>query len=74
MENYKYRSWYNTETHVIPSNEEVVELKFKPVTKQNMLTALRGLKDSKSPGPDRIPAKILRDAAELICDPLIDNF
>ena len=48
----------------IPSNEEVVELIFKPVTKQNILTALRGLKDSKSPGPDSIPAKILRDAAE----------
>ena len=54
----------------IPSNEEVVEFKFKPVTKQNILTALRGLKDSKSPGPDRIPAKILTDAAELICGPL----
>ena len=54
----------------IPSNEEFVKFNFKPVTKQYVLTALRGLKDSKSPGPDRIPAKILKDAAELICDPL----
>ena len=57
-------------TRFIPSNEESVKFKFKPVTKQFVLTALRGLKDSKSPGPDRIPAKILKDAAELICDPL----
>ena len=57
-------------TRFIPSNEESVKFKFKPVTKQYVLTALRGLKDSKSPGPDRIPAKILKDAAELICDPL----
>ena len=57
-------------TRFIPSNEESVKFKFKPVTKQYVLTALRGLKDSKSPGLDSIPAKILKDAAELICDPL----
>ena len=28
------------------------------------------MKDSRSPGPDRILAKILKDAAELICNPL----
>ena len=56
-------------THFIPSNEEFVKFKFKPVTRQYVLTALRGLKDSKSPEPDRIPAKILKDATELFCDP-----
>ena len=28
--------------------------------------AIRGLKDSKSQGPDRVPATTLKDAAELI--------
>ena len=44
--------------------------KFKPVTKQHVLTPIRGLKDSKSPGPDRVPAKILKDAEDLISNPL----
>ena len=57
-------------TRFIPSNEASVKFKFKPATKQYVLNALRGLKSSKSPGPDRIPAKILKDAAEVICDPL----
>ena len=55
---------------IIIINEESVKFQFKPVTKQYVLTALRGLKDSKSPGPDRTQAKILKDAAELIFDPL----
>ena len=53
----------------IPSCEEVAEFKCKPVAKQNIHTSLRGLKDSKSPGPDRILAKILREVAELMCPP-----
>ena len=32
-----------------------------------MLRALRGLKEAKAPGPDNIPEKILKDAAELTC-------
>ena len=62
---------FNDDTaHFIPSYEESDKSKFKPVSKQHVLTALRGLKDSKLPGPDRIPAKILKKAVELICDPL----
>ena len=57
-------------TRFISSNEEPVKFKFEPITKQYVLTTLRGLKDSKSPGPDRIPVKILTDVAELISEPL----
>ena len=57
-------------TSFIPSNEMSVTFEFKPVTKQCVLTAIRGLKDSKSPGPDRFPAKILKDAEELTSNPL----
>ena len=55
----------------IPSNEESVRFTFDPVTKQFVLTAFRGLKDSESPGPARIPAaKILKYPAEIICEHL----
>ena len=54
----------------IPSNKESVKCNSKSVTKQYVLTPLRGLKDSKSQGPDRIPATILKDAVEPICYPL----
>ena len=35
-----------------------------------MLAALKGLRQSKVPGPDEIQAKTLKDVAELICAPL----
>ena len=57
-------------TSFIPSNEMSVTFEFKLVTEQCVLTAIRGLKDSKSPGPDRFPAKILNDAEELTSNPL----
>ena len=47
--------------------EKSARFKFKSVTKHWALTALKVLKESKSPGPDKIPAKVLKDAAELIC-------
>ena len=37
---------------VILSNEESVNFKYELVTKQDVLAALRGLKDPKSSGPD----------------------
>ena len=57
-------------TSFIPNNKASVTFEFKPVTKQYVLTAIRGLKDSKSPGPYRVPAKILNDAEELTSNPL----
>ena len=53
--------------HVI---DKSARFKFKSVTKHWVLTALKGLKEAKASGPDKIPAKILKDAAEIICVPL----
>ncbi len=43
----------------------MAKFKFKPVTKYYILTALKGLKDIKSPykGPNKVPPKLLKDAA-----------
>ena len=49
--------------------ETSARFRFKSV-KHWVLTALKGLKESKSSGPDKIPAKVLKDAAELNCVPL----
>ena len=50
--------------HVI---DKSARFKFKSATKQWVLTALKGLKESKAPGPDKVLAEILKDAAEFIC-------
>ena len=57
-------------TQYLTAIEKSARFKFKSVTKHWVLTALKGLKESKSPGPDKIPVKVLKDAAELICVPL----
>ena len=54
----------------LPVIDKSARFQFKSVTKHWVLTSLKGLKESKSPGPDKIPAKILQDPAELICVPL----
>ena len=53
--------------HVI---DRSTRFKFKSVTKHWVLTVLKGIKEAKASGPDKIPAKILKGAAELICVPL----
>ena len=50
--------------HVIVKS---ARLKFKSVAKHWVLAALKGLKESKSPGPDKFSAKVLNDVIELIC-------
>ena len=57
-------------TQYITDIETSAMFRFKSVTKHWVVTALKGLKESKSSGPDKIPAKVLKDAAELICVPL----
>ena len=49
--------------------EKSARFKFKSTTEHCVLTALKGLKESKSLGPDKILAEVLKDAAELICVP-----
>ena len=53
--------------HVI---DRFTRIKFKSVTKHWVLTALQGIKEAMATGPDKIPAKMLTDAAELISVPL----
>ena len=53
--------------HVI---DKSTRFKFKSATKQWVLTALKGLKESKASGPEKFPTEILKDATELICLPL----
>ena len=50
--------------------EKSARFKLKSVTKHWALTALKVLKESKSPGPNKIRANVLKDAAELTCVPL----
>ena len=57
-------------TQYLTDIETSARFRFKSVTKHWVLTALKGLKESKSSGPDKIHAKVLKDAAELICVPL----
>ena len=54
----------------LPAIEKSARFKFKSITKHWVPTALKGLKESKSPGPNKILAKVLKDAADLICVPL----
>ena len=50
--------------HVIAKSARI---KFTSVAKYWILAALKGLKESKSPGPDKISAMVLKDVVELIC-------
>ena len=54
-------------TKYLPVTDKSAKFKFKSVTTH---WVLKELKESKSPGPDKIPAKTLKDTAELICVPL----
>ena len=56
-------------TQYLPVIGKSVSFKFKSVTKHWVQRALKGLKESKS--PKKIPAKVLKGAAELICVILI---
>ena len=53
--------------HVI---DRFTKSKFKSVTKHWVLTSFKGIKEARASGPDKIPAKILKGAAELIWVPL----
>ena len=52
------------------NNENSPKLQFKRVDAVYVRKAIIGLKNSKSPGPDKIPSKLLKDAIEYICHPL----
>ena len=51
-------------------NENSPKFNFKQVDARYVKKAVMGLKNSKSPGPDKFPTKLLRDAIEYICQPL----
>ena len=57
-------------TQYLRDIETSAKSSFKSVTKHWVLTALKALKESKSSRPDKIPAKVLKDTAELISVPL----
>ena len=50
--------------------DRTTRFKFQSVTEHWALTALNGMKEATASGPDKIPAKILEDVAELIYVPL----
>ena len=52
------------------NNENSPKFQFKQVEASYVRKAVIGLKNSKSPGPDNIPTKLLKDAIEYICQPL----
>ena len=57
-------------TQYLTAIEKSARFKSKFITKHWVLIALKVLKEAKLPGPDKIPTKVLKDAAELICVPL----
>ena len=56
------------------NNENSPKFQFKQVDASYVRKAVMGLKNSKSPGPDKIPTKLLKDAIEFICQPLVMIF
>ena len=51
-------------------NENSPKFNFKQVDARYVKKAVMGSKNSKSPGPDKIPTKLLKYAVEYICQPL----
>ena len=44
---------------------------FTPVDDATVLKAIKSLKNGKSPGPDKVSTMLVKDAADLICKPLV---
>ena len=47
------------------------DIVFTPVDSATVLKAIKSLKNGKSPGPDKVSTMLVKDAAELICKPLV---
>ena len=56
--------------HLEENNEHSPKFQFKQVDASYVRKAVMCLKNTKSPGPDKIPTKLLRGAIEYICRPL----
>ena len=50
--------------------ENMPKFQFTQVDTNYIKKAVMALKNSKSPGPDKVPTKLLKDAIETICQPL----
>ena len=47
------------------------DIAFTPVDDATVLKAIKSLKNGKSPGPDKVSTMLVKDAADLICKPLV---
>ena len=45
-------------------------IKFNLVSDIFILNSIKQLKNGKAPGPDKIPTMLIKDAGEVICEPL----
>ena len=50
-----------------PKEEEIKNI---TVTEENVIRVLKSLKASSSPGPDFVPANLLKECAEILAEPL----
>ena len=49
-------------------------MKFNLVSDIFILNSIKQLKNGKAPGPDKIPTMLIKDAGEVICEPVSDDF
>ena len=64
--NSKTWQFFNWKPISTPINPKCNVFKFRTVTLNEITTALRSIKVSKSAGPDNLPAQLIRDGAEQI--------
>ncbi len=67
---YALRTYFFSLSSSSPSQKRYPQLKFEKVSDQFIFTQLRAIKCGKAVGLDNIPPRLLKDAAEVITDPL----